>query len=75
MICVYFTALSRTSMVWRESRSRATTCKVKRVVVKYGKVHRTLNEAKGAITETMASELAAIDTKTSGDRPPGEDLR
>ena len=30
---------------------------------------------KGAITETMASELAAIGKKTSGDRTPGEDLR
>ena len=34
-----------------------------------------MDDEKGAITETMASELAAIDKKTSADRPPGEDLR
>ena len=34
-----------------------------------------MDDEKGAITETMASELAAIDKKTPGDRPPGDDLR
>ena len=34
-----------------------------------------MDEAKGAITETMASELAAIAGKTLGEKAPGDDLR
>ena len=36
-----------------------------------------MDEAEGeqAIAETMASELAAIEDKTPGNKPPGDDLR
>ena len=33
-----------------------------------------MDDEKGAITETMASELAAIEKKTPGDKPPGDEV-